>query len=141
MLKEYRTDRIVVRWEPRLCIHSGRCTSALPMVFDRNARPWIDPSNADPDAVANVVARCPSGALHYERLDGGAQEPPPQTYTVEPQPNGPLYVTGPIRIVDADGNLIREDVRVALCRCGASRNKPFCDGTHEDVGFRTEETP
>jgi uncharacterized Fe-S cluster protein YjdI/CDGSH-type Zn-finger protein len=140
MLKEYRTDRIVVRWEPRMCIHSARCTSSLPVVFDRNARPWIDPSKADPDELARIVAACPSGALHYERLDGGEPERVPQAVTVEPQANGPLYVRGRLTITGADGSVIREDTRVALCRCGASHNKPFCDGSHEDVGFTTEET-
>lgn len=138
MLKEYRSDRIVVRWEPRFCIHSGRCTAALPAVFDRDARPWIAPRNADPDQIAAVVARCPSGALHYERSDGGPAEHVPEAVTVEPQPNGPLYVSGRVQVTDAAGNMLREDVRVALCRCGESKNKPFCDMSHEDVGFRTE---
>jgi uncharacterized Fe-S cluster protein YjdI len=139
MIKEYRSDEIVVRWEPRLCIHSGRCTSALAEVFDRNARPWIDPTKARADEIAGVVSRCPSGALHFERLDGGPQEDIPDVPLVEPQRDGPLYVHGRVRVVTADGT-VREDTRVALCRCGASSNKPFCDMSHEDVGFRTEGT-
>jgi CDGSH-type Zn-finger protein len=56
---------------------------------------------------------------------------------VEPRPNGPLFVRGLVRMVDEDGQLIREDTRLALCRCGASENKPFCDGSHRRIGFTT----
>jgi iron-binding CDGSH zinc finger protein len=88
------------------------------------------------DEIAAVVARCPSGALHVERLDGGVIEEPSEPTTIEPQPNGPLYVSAPVRILDANGVVIREDTRMALCRCGHSRSKPFCDGSHEPVDFR-----
>jgi len=137
-IREYKTGEIVVRWEPRYCIHSGGCVRALPMVFDRTKRPWIDPSTASADDIARVVTACPSGALHYERLDGGAQEDPDATITITPQPNGPLYVRGSMKVFDDDGRLIREDLRLALCRCGGSHHKPFCDGTHEEIGFRTK---
>jgi hypothetical protein len=91
---------------------------------------------ATADGIAAVVARCPSGALHVERLDGGASEEPVTPTMIEPQPNGPLYVSGSVRILDANGLVIREDTRVALCRCGRSRSKPFCDGSHEISGFQ-----
>jgi hypothetical protein len=78
---------------------------------------------------------CPTGALHFRRLDGGAQEEPDAETTIEPRPNGPLFVRGRVRIVDSEGELIRQDTRVALCRCGASKNKPFCDGSHLTIGF------
>ena len=81
--------------------------------------------------------------------DGGAplpapgrrisQEEPADETTIEPRTNGPLFVRGRVRIVDPDGTLLREDTRVALCRCGGSQNKPFCDGTHRRIGFRTDE--
>ena len=80
---------------------------------------------------------CPTGALHFRRLDGGEQEAPQAKTTVEPRPNGPLFVRGWVRIVDDEGRLIREDTRLALCRCGASANKPFCDGSHRRIGFTT----
>lgn len=138
-VREYAGDGIVVRWEPRFCIHSGLCVRALPGVFDRTKRPWITPLEASADDVARVVAGCPSGALHFERTDGGPHEEPAEVFTVDPQPNGPLYVRGRIRLTTEQGDVLREDVRMALCRCGASRHKPFCDGTHEDIGFRTGE--
>jgi hypothetical protein len=108
----------------------------LPQVFQPDARPWVRVDEATADEIAAVVARCPSGALHVERLDGGVIEEPAGPTTIEPQPNGPLYISGPVRILDANGVVIREDTRMALCRCGHSRNKPFCDGSHETAGFQ-----
>lgn len=133
----YRNDAIEVHWEPRFCIHTQKCVRDLGRVFDPTARPWIDVDAAGPDQIAQAVLGCPTGALHFRRTDGGAQEVPPAETTVEPLPNGPLLVRGRLRIVDADGHLIREDTRLAFCRCGASANKPFCDGSHRRVGFTT----
>jgi uncharacterized Fe-S cluster protein YjdI/CDGSH-type Zn-finger protein len=126
-----------VQWEPRLCIHVRNCVRGLPQVFDPEARPWVHVEAADPDEIAATIETCPTGALHYSRLDGGPQEQPAGGTMVEPRPNGPLFLRGNIRIVDADGEVIREDTRVALCRCGGSRNKPFCDGSHKRIGFTT----
>jgi CDGSH-type Zn-finger protein len=113
------------------------CVRGLPQVFDPDARPWVVVDAADADAVAAAIETCPTGALRYRRLDGGQQEEPPEEATIEPRPNGPLFVRGRVRIVDPDGHVIREDTRLALCRCGASENKPFCDGSHRRIGFTT----
>ena len=133
----YQSDAIDVHWEPRFCIHTGNCVRGLDRVFDPSARPWIDIDAADPDAIARTVLTCPTGALHFRRLDGGAQEEAAAETTVEPRPNGPLFVRGRLKIVGADKEVIREDTRLALCRCRASQNKPFCDGSHRRVGFTT----
>ena len=133
----YANGAIEVHWEPRFCIHTGNCVRYLGEVFDPSARPWIDVDAADPDAIARTVLTCPTGALHFRRLDGGATEEAATETTVEPRPNGPLFVRGRLKIVDHGGRTIREDTRLALCRCGASRNKPFCDGSHRRVGFTT----
>lgn len=135
--KEYADDRIGVTWEPALCIHTANCLRGLPKVFDSLRRPWIELEHASADEIAEVVQRCPTGALHFRRLDGGAQEEEPATPTVQLRPNGPMFVRGRVRIEDPSGHLVREDTRVALCRCGGSKNKPFCDGTHRAIGFRT----
>lgn len=135
--RRYRDERILVHWEPRLCIHASRCTSLLPQVFDARSRPWVKIDGASADEIAAVVMECPSGALSFERLDGGPQEKPVQT-VIEPQRNGPLYIRGSVRIVDERGDVIFEGTRVALCRCGHSGNKPFCDESHIRVRFRTE---
>jgi NADPH2:quinone reductase len=133
----YASDAIEVHWEPKLCIHIRNCVRGLPQVFDPAARPWVAVEAADPERVAETVLTCPTGALHFRRLDGGPQERAAELPSVEPRPNGPLFVRGHVRIVEADGRLIREDTRVALCRCGASGNKPFCDGSHRRIGFQT----
>ena len=133
----YRNDAIEVYWEPKFCIHSRKCVRELGQVFDPSARPWIDVDGAEPDAIAQTILDCPTGALHFRRLDGGKQEDAAGETSVAPMPNGPLFVRGRLRIVDREGNMIREDTRLALCRCGASENKPFCDGSHRRVGFTT----
>ena len=133
----YRNDAIEVNWEPKFCIHVRNCVRGLGRVFDPSARPWIDVDAADPDAIAQTILTCPTGALHFRRVDGGEQEVGAPETTVEPRPNGPLFVRGRLKIVDAGGRLIREDTRLALCRCGGSRNKPFCDGSHRRIGFTT----
>jgi uncharacterized Fe-S cluster protein YjdI len=136
--RTYASDRIEVTWEPRLCVHVGECFQGLPDVFDPWSRPWVRPDAADPDAVAEVVMRCPSGALHFRRLDGGPQEQDLIGEEVElvALADGPMQVRGHAKLVDAEGQTIREDTRMVLCRCGSSRTKPLCDGTHRIVGFK-----
>lgn len=126
---------IRVTWSKSRCIHSAECVRGLPRVFQPGSRPWIKPDAGDVQRVAEVIERCPTGALHYERLDGAPAEAPAATTTVTPDPNGPLLVRGWVEIFDAEGNLLLRDTRVALCRCGGSSNKPFCDGAHRARGF------
>ena len=135
LTKEYATDEIVVEWEPRLCFHSQNCVRSLPPVFDDSRRPWVKVDAATADEVEAAVARCPSGALRTRRIG----VPPPrrqQPLEVRASANGPLLLSGGVRILDADGAVLYEGERAALCRCGHSGNKPFCDGTHKKVGFR-----
>ena len=134
--REYRNDAIVIHWEPGLCIHAAECLKRLPSVFDRRARPWVNVAGADPDAIAAVISACPSGALRFERLDGGLQEDIPETTTIHPQPDGPYYVRGRIDVKCPDGSM-RTASRAALCRCGASENKPYCDLSHKTVRFKS----
>ena len=134
--KVYRTEEVAVTWEPSFCIHVGNCIRGLPRVFDPRDRPWVHVDQAPPEEIAAVVMTCPTGALHFARLDGGPQEQPPGTTTVSVTPNGPLFLHGDIELRDATGELIRRDTRMALCRCGASENNPYCDNSHRRAGFR-----
>jgi uncharacterized Fe-S cluster protein YjdI len=134
LVKEYATDEIVVEWEPRLCFHSGNCSRLLPKVFDRERRPWVKADEASADEIEATVAQCPSGALRTRRLMGASVKPR-QEFEICASAGGPLLVRGGVRIVDADGNVLHEGERAALCRCGGSSNKPFCDGTHRTNGF------
>lgn len=137
MRKTYAADGIAVTFDPRRCIHAARCVEGAPEVFDPNARPWIRPENADAGRIADVVARCPTGALRYERRDGGPAEAVPAEVTIAVRKDGPIYVRGPVPLVDPSSGAAWPDAghRYALCRCGASANKPYCDRAHEKVGF------
>lgn len=132
--RSYGGEGIVVRFEPARCIHAARCVNGLPEVFDPEARPWIQPGKASAEAVAEVVRRCPTGALTYGRSDGGEKEEIPTENTLRVIPDGPLYLAGAIRLETADGEVL-EETRVALCRCGDSKHKPFCDNTHIEKKF------
>jgi uncharacterized Fe-S cluster protein YjdI/CDGSH-type Zn-finger protein len=134
--RAYAGTGITVRYDRTRCRHVAECVRGLPLVFDPERRPWIVVDN-EPDAllVAEVVRRCPTGALHYD-LEGGPAERPDLVTTVTAVPDGPLLVRGDLRLDLGDAGRIAE-TRAALCRCGYSANKPFCDGSHERIGWRS----
>lgn len=134
-LHEFDGAGIRVTWSSRRCIHAAECVRGLPAVFQPGRKPWVIPERSTADAIAEVVMRCPTGALHFERRDGGPAEPAPAANTVEPTRGGPLHLRGDIELLSPDGTLLLEDTRVALCRCGQSRNKPFCDNSHFEADF------
>jgi len=131
----FHAPAVSVTWSRRRCTHAADCVMNLPTVFEPGRVPWVDPARASPDAVARVVQRCPTGALHFERHDDGASEPIPAANTVLVSRNGPLYVRGDVEVMDDSGQVRLRDTRVALCRCGQSRNKPLCDNAHQAGGF------
>lgn len=129
LTREYSTSEITVLWFASRCIHSGNCVRALHRVFDPQRRPWVEPTAATADAIAAAILRCPTGALHFVRHDGGPAEAPDVPTTVTPTPNGPLYVRGDVEARALDGTLLRRDTRMSLCRCGLAAKVPFCDNT------------
>ena len=133
---EYEGEAILVTYEPSRCIHAAECVRGLPAVFDTNRKPWIDAAGATADAIAEVIHRCPTGALKYRRTDGGSQEGPAGENTLTVSADGPVYARGDIEVLDADRGLLARESRAAFCRCGASKNKPWCDGSHSAAGFR-----
>jgi len=106
------------------------CLRALPAVFDVQRRPWVNVGGADPDVVADAVERCPTGALRYERLDGVQGETPERPTVVMAIEDGPLLMMGDLDVRTAAGEQITRESRLTLCRCGMSRNQPFCDNSH-----------
>jgi len=134
-LQTYSTEPITVTFDPTLCIHAAECIRAQPEVFDPGRRRWIRPELGSPDVVADAVHRCPTGALHYE-LPNGPVETPDDAVSLRTRRNGPLYVRGEARVEREDGGVILQGYRFALCRCGATANAPFCDGSHTRVGYR-----
>ncbi|GAB4442292.1 MAG: CDGSH iron-sulfur domain-containing protein [Anaerolineae bacterium] len=135
MDKRYRGEAVDVTFNLGRCIHSAVCLQRLGQVFDTGKRPWIMADNASADEVAAAVAQCPSGALHFERKDGGAEEPLPGENVILARPNGPLQLLGNLSI-QGETVAIEQETRATLCRCGASQNKPFCDNSHRQVGFQ-----
>ena len=127
---KYKGKNIVVSFISDRCTHVAACLRGAPEVFNSRRQPWVDPDAAPPDRVADVILRCPTGALHFERLDGGPEESIPDENTVILNEDGPLYLRGNIEIQSKDGDVLLQDTRIALCRCGFSRHKPFCDNFH-----------
>ncbi|MGH8461539.1 MAG: CDGSH iron-sulfur domain-containing protein [Stenotrophobium sp.] len=132
-VREYNAEGITILYDIRRCIHARECVHGLPKVFDPVQRVWIDATQAGSNDIATVVQRCPSGALHFLRKDGGAPEAIAESNEIHISADGPLHLRGDLEIHTRHG-VIRE-TRATLCRCGASRNKPFCDRSHERVGF------
>lgn len=134
-IRKYEGTGISVSYDAERCIHAAECVHGLPAVFDPTRRPWIDAGAASAEDLAAVVLRCPTGALAYERSDGGPEEGPAPLNELRVLENGPVYASGRLVILDAEHREIVRDSRVAFCRCGASQNKPYCDGRHVEVGF------
>lgn len=135
-VKEYSTEKIKVLWEPGKCIHAANCVNGLPSVFNQNNRPWIDVDGATAEQIREQVSKCPSGALRAEMLGAEKQETMSKEGTkVEVLKNGPVLVHGACTVTNSDGSVEQKEGVTALCRCGASSNKPYCDGTHNSNGF------
>lgn len=135
--KRYTSDDIDVTFSGKRCIHAARCVSQLSDVFDVDKRPWIQPNAGSADAIAATVQLCPSGALHFERKDGGDAEPTPDENVVTLMENGYLRVRGDVEIVGTNVE-ITDETRASLCRCGMSDKKPFCDNSHREVGWQAD---
>jgi CDGSH-type Zn-finger protein/uncharacterized Fe-S cluster protein YjdI len=135
-IHHYKGDHIDVNWDKARCIHVAECILGLRAVFDTSKTPWVDPQAADANHVASVIHRCPTGALQYEPKDGQPQELPDAQNTVRVAAEGPLFVRGDVAMT-VGGEVLKE-TRVALCRCGHSSNKPYCDGSHMRIGFEDD---
>lgn len=151
--KHYTVGNQTIVWKADLCQHSGICFRNLPEVFNPRVKPWIQPEHADAERVIATVRMCPSGALSMLEVQPEppveapsaqtASAPPAQPATAEPPPvgikiaaNGPIRITGVVTITLPDGSEVTRMPPTALCRCGHSKAKPFCDGSHAREGFR-----
>ena len=126
--------RIVIHDNRGLCAHAGVCTDALARVFRLRTEPFVDPDGATAEEIAAVIDRCPSGALSYT-LDGVAADETDSAPSIGFAPGGPLVLRGGVELVDIDLPTDGLGDQCALCRCGASQNKPFCSGAHWYVDF------
>lgn len=134
-LKTYPGQDIDVTWDGRLCIHIGECGRANNDLFVTGRDPWCAPDEVAAADARDVVERCPSGALAYSAKNGGATEAAPDGNRVFVANHGPLYLRGDLDIEGAGDDQPGLTRRAALCRCGQSKNKPFCDNSHEAAGF------
>ncbi|NER11481.1 Uncharacterized Fe-S cluster protein YjdI [Muriicola jejuensis] len=139
IVKEYERPGLAVIWKPRKCIHSGVCVKTLPSVYKPEEKPWVNPENASVEALVKQIDRCPSGALSYRLTKENKElenKKDTMSQKVEVTPNGPLMVHGEIEIKMVDGSTETKKRATAFCRCGASDNKPFCDGSHRNADFK-----
>jgi len=131
----YEGKQISILDNRSVCSHAGMCTDGLSTVWKLGGEPWIDPNGAPREEIATVVARCPSGALTY--IVGEQQYSPDEaTPSVVVSKDGPYLVKGSIPLTDDTTEQTPQcEDRYALCRCGQSKNKPFCDGSHWAAKF------
>lgn len=128
---------LTLRFDTKRCVHARACVLGAPDVFVGNVvGPWIRPDAIDPEALAGIAHRCPSGAISYQRQDGRPDEAPPRVNTLVVRENGPYAVNAAIEIAGEAPRL-----RATLCRCGASSQKPYCDGSHTTAGFAATGEP
>ena len=126
-----------IEFDGELCVHARRCVLSQPGVFRANVEgPWIDPDAASAEALMNVALNCPSGAIRVSRHDGGANEANPKVNTIAVRENGPLALNAEIVLAGAPIG-----TRATLCRCGWSKNKPYCDGSHVAAAFTSTGEP
>ena len=133
---KYPGDTAAVSWHGKLCIHIGECGRAQGDLFVGGRKPWCQPDVASDIEVEEVVLRCPTGALTVDFDDGSRTETADAVNTVQVAYNGPLFMRGDLDIEGAPENASGLNFRAALCRCGHSKNKPFCDNSHESADFK-----
>ena len=135
IIREYATGDFTVIWKPKKCIHAEICVKTLPDVYKPKDKPWIQPDNASVEALKSQIDRCPSGALTYKSEGETTME---KTKTTECSiiENGPLLVSGNLKVILINGTVETKKRSTAFCRCGASENKPYCDGTHNQIEFK-----
>lgn len=119
-MKSYEGEHIEVTYDAQRCLHAAECVRGMPAVFDTAKRPWIAPNAAEAEALAAVIRRCPTGALHYTLREGEPERPSVLTRVRLPE-GGPLLLEGDLELAG------KRETRAALCRCGQSANPPYCD--------------
>lgn len=134
-LRAFEGKDIIIHYNRLLCSHAGEC-GTLKTVFDPSRRPWIEPDNGDADDIIAAVTACPSGALSYSLPGGSPQHAVDGAQGISIEQDGPYRVAG-IPLTTARPAAGACPDKYVLCRCGASKNKPYCDGTHHDIGWKS----
>jgi len=149
--RDYTNGEITVFWKPDVCIHATTCFMKLRKVFDPAKRPWVNMDGAPSDDIIRIVDECPTDALTWkfnnelseEEVEksltkpiGEEKVPTPPSAEVTIIENGPAIIKGNFKVADGMGNKIETAKQIAICRCGGSKNLPFCDGSHLVNGFK-----
>lgn len=142
-VKEFSNGEITVFWQAEKCIHSANCLIGLPDVFNPKKKPWINIHASNSKDIMKTIDTCPSRALTYLKSTKFVTSKPRETpkkkakfARIQILKNGPALVTGNFIVRDAKKKKVRIEGEItALCRCGGSKKKPFCDGTHQSIGF------
>lgn len=137
MKKKYSNGDITIVWEPDKCIHSTKCFGSLPRVFNPKKRPWVDMAQGSTEDIILTVKNCPSQALSLlkeekQQIDNSEVS----TTEITVLPNGPVLIKGAILLNYNGTKEPLEQDQIALCRCGASNKKPYCDGSHAKIDFK-----
>ncbi|MEO8173450.1 MAG: (4Fe-4S)-binding protein [Sediminibacterium sp.] len=142
---KYTNGEVTVVWKPDTCIHSKICWTELREVFDPFKRPWVNMDSGTTERIIEQVRKCPSGALSYfmnnEEASANASQPgvvgeAAEIMNIEITPNGPILINTDCHITHSNGEEEIKKGTTALCRCGASAKKPYCDGTHRKIDFK-----
>lgn len=153
--RKYTNDEIIIYWRADLCVHNTSCYRTLRAVFDPSKRPWVNAKGAPSDEIKAVIEKCPTDALTFKWCDEAknATETSPKLYKgdenidfktnseassgvkINIRPNGPIIIEGNCEVED-DGVPLKPQKMYSFCRCGASKNMPFCDGAHFSIGFK-----
>jgi uncharacterized Fe-S cluster protein YjdI len=145
VIKEYTNGEITVKWLPDECIHATTCFKMLPEVFKPAERPWVKMNEASTEKIIETVEACPTNALtwwyndndkiinkQYFKMENKTNE----KAKIAIFENGPLHVPANVDLVDTTGKILKVNEDKYICRCGHSKNKPFCDGSHMTAGFK-----
>lgn len=133
----FKGKEITIHDNRCVCSHDSSCIDLSPTVFTKGRRPWINPNGATKEEIIATIEKCPSGALSYT-LDGVHHDSLNREPAIKVALDGPLEVTGGVILEDDMNSKPQSAEHYTLCRCGASKNKPFCDGSHFQIDFFDE---
>ncbi len=136
-VRDYIGKDITIHDNRSVCSHDTVCIKNLPSVFKKDARRWIDPDGASVREIIETIEQCPSGALSYSIGERCCKELDREPKLIVAK-NGPLEIQGGILLKDDMNSIPESKEHYTLCRCGASKNKPFCDGAHGNIEFDDE---
>ncbi len=143
VIKEYTNGEITVKWQADECIHATTCFKMLPEVFKPTERPWVKMDGASTKKIIKTVEACPTNALTWQYNDSTnnkrnivMEKDKQEKKKITLFKNGPLHVPSDVDIIDGDGKTLKPNEDKYICRCGHSKNKPFCDGSHMTTGFK-----